>query len=71
MKKKEKKKDSKFLQAIFNSVADGDIKTIAIGEANISSLRTRAGQLNRRAGYQKYKVSVDSLLGVVRVANNV
>lgn len=68
-KKTEKKRD--WLKSIFDSVAEGDIKTISITETNISSLRTRAGQLNRAAGYQKYKISVDSLLRVVRIANGV
>ena len=69
MNKTEKKRD--WLKSIFDSVAEGDIKTISITETNISSLRTRAGQLNRPAVYQKYKISVDSLLRVVRIANGV
>ena len=57
------------LKALFESIADGDIKTIALQDTNVSSLRTRAGELNREAGFQKYIISVDSFLGVVRIAN--
>lgn len=64
------KKPKDHLQRIFNDIADGDIKSLPLAEANVSSLRARAGQLNREAGYQKYRVSVDSLLGMVRIANS-
>lgn len=64
------KKPKDHLQRIFNDIADGDIKSLPLVEANVSSLRARAGQLNREAGYQKYRVSVDSLLGLVRIANS-
>lgn len=57
------------LKAIFRDIAEGDIKTLPVAETNVSSLRTRAGELNREAGYQKYRISVDSFLGVVRIAN--
>lgn len=59
------------LRAMFRGVADGDIKTLALEDTNVSSLRTIAANLNAEAGYQKYKVSVDSLYGVVRIANDV
>lgn len=64
------KKPKDHLQRIFKDIADGDIKSLPLAEANVSSLRARAGQLNREAGYQKYRVSVDSLLGLVRIANS-
>lgn len=56
------------LKAIFREIKTGDIRTIPISDVNVSSLRTKAGELNRDAGYSKYRVSVDSLLGVVRIA---
>lgn len=57
------------LKALFRDIAEGDIKTLALDETNVSSLRTRAAELNQDAGYQKYRISVDSLLGTVRIAN--
>ena len=59
------------LTAMFRGIAEGDIKTLAIKDTNVSSLRTIAGSLNAEAGYQKYRVSVDTLLGKVRIALNV
>lgn len=56
------------LKAIFREIKTGDIKTVELAEVNVSSLRTKAAELNRDAGYLKYRVSVDSLLGVVRIA---
>ena len=57
------------LKAIFRDIADGDVKVVPLAETNVSSLRTRAAELNRDAGYQKFKVSVDSFMGVVRIAS--
>ena len=59
------------LRAMFRGIAEGDIKTLAIEGTNVSSLRTIAASLNTEVGYQKYRVSVDSLYGVVRIANDV
>lgn len=59
------------LKAMFRGIAEGGIKTLAIEDTNVSSLRTTAGSLNSEAGYQKYRVSVDSFTGTVRIAKNV
>lgn len=59
------------LQAVFRSIAEGDVMTLQMAETNVSSIRTRASMLNREAGFMKYRVSVDSLMGVVRIANSV
>lgn len=59
------------LKMMFRGIAEGDIKTLAIKDTNVSSLRTIAASLNTETGYQKYRVSVDSLYGVVRIANDV
>lgn len=40
------------LKAMFRGIAEGDIKTLAIKDTNVSSLRTIAGSLNAEAGYQ-------------------
>ena len=37
----------------------------------MSSLRAVAGALNTEVGYTKYGISVDSLYGIVRIANDV
>ncbi|MCM1079577.1 MAG: hypothetical protein NC344_07750 [Bacteroidales bacterium] len=65
------KKPKDHLQAIFRDIADGEIKKINLSEVNVSSLRTRAAQLNAEAGYTQYRVSVDNLYGLVRISNNI
>ena len=40
-------------------------------DVNVSSLRAVAGALNTEVGYTKYGISVDSLYGIVRIANDV
>ena len=59
------------LKMMIRGIADGEIKQIAMTDVNVSSLRAVAGALNTEVGYTKYRVSVDSLYGVVRIANDV
>ena len=59
------------LKMMFRGIADGEIKQIAMTDVNVSSLRAVAGALNTEVGYTKYRISVDSLYGVVRIANDV
>jgi hypothetical protein len=57
------------LKEAFTSIKAGDIRTYPLGEVNVSSFRTRAGELNAIAGYTKYSVSIDSLTQTLRVMN--
>ncbi len=58
------------LKEAFSNIEVGDIRSFPLDEVNSTSFRTRAGELNRAAGYTKYSVSVDSLTQTLRVRNN-
>lgn len=58
------------MKEAFTGIKAGDIRTFRLEDVNVSSFRTRAGELNSAAGYTKYSVSIDSLTGTLRVANN-
>lgn len=58
------------MKEAFTGIKAGDIRSYPLDEVNVSSFRTRAGELNRAAGYTKYSVSVDSMTGLVRIMNN-
>ena len=58
------------LKAAFESIKKGDIRSYPLDEVNVSSLRTRAGELNMAAGYTKYSVGVDNMTHTVRVMHN-
>jgi hypothetical protein len=55
----------------FVGLKPGDIRTFPFDECNWNSYRTRAGELNREAGYTKYSVSVDRLTNTLRIIHNV
>lgn len=54
----------------FIELKPGDIRTFPFDECNWNSYRTRAGELNREAGYTKFSVSVDRLTNSLRIINN-
>ena len=54
----------------FIDLKPGDIRSFPLEDCNWNSYRTRAGELNREAGYTKYSVSVDSLTKTLRIINN-
>ena len=58
------------IKEAFSGIKAGDIRSYPLAEVNVSSFRTRAGELNRVAGYTKYSVSVDNMTGLVRIMNN-
>lgn len=58
------------LKDIFTGIKPGEILSYPLKEVNVSSLRTRAGELNRLAGYTRYSVSIDNVTETVRVINN-
>ena len=58
------------IKEAFSGIKAGDIRSYPLAEVNVSSFRTRAGELNRAAGYTKYSVSVDNMMGLVRIMNN-
>lgn len=58
------------LKEAFTGIKPGDIRIYQLDDVNVSSFRTRATELNAEAGYTKYSVSIDSLTGTLRVANN-
>ena len=75
-KMKVKKKRQKYglrsgsTKEAFAGLKPGDIRSFPLEECNWNSYRTRAGELNREAGYTKYSVSVDSLTKTVRIIHN-
>ena len=58
------------MKEAFSGIKAGDIRSYPLEEVNVSSFRTRAGELNKAAGYTKYSVSVDNMMGLVRIMNN-
>ena len=58
------------LKQAFVDISVGDIRTFPLEDVNVSSFRQRAGELNRKAGYTKYSVSVDMMTQTLRVRNN-
>ena len=74
---REKKKRQKYglrsgsTKEAFVGLMPGDIRTLPFDECNWNSYRTRAGELNKEAGYTKYSVSVDRLTNTLRIIHNV
>lgn len=58
------------MKETFTGIHKGDIRSFPLEDVNVSTLRTRAGELNKAAGYTKYSVSVDNMTQTVRVMNN-
>lgn len=58
------------LKDVFSNIKPGDIRSFPLSDVKVPSLRTRAGELNRVAGYTKYSVSIDNVTETVRVINN-
>lgn len=58
------------MKEAFSGIKVGDIRTYPLEDVNVSSFRSRAGELNKAAGYTKYSVSVDNLTQTLRVMNN-
>ena len=58
------------LNESFNTLKAGDYLVKPLSDVNVSSYRTRAGELNRAAGYTKYSVSVDAFTGTLRIIHN-
>lgn len=58
------------LTALFERMKPGEIRVYREGNVKLSSLRTRAAELNVKAGYTKYSVSVDRYLHTIRLFHN-
>lgn len=58
------------MKEAFTDIKAGDIRSFPLEDVNVSSFRTRAGELNTLAGYTKYSVSVDNMTQTLRVMNN-
>ena len=58
------------MKEAFTGINKGDIRSFPLEDVNVSSFRTRAGELNRDAGYTKYSVSIDNMTQTLRVMNN-
>lgn len=58
------------LTAMFERMKPGEIKVYKEGNVKLASLRTRAAELNVKAGYTKYSVSIDRYLGTIRLFHN-
>lgn len=58
------------LKEAFSGIEGGGIRSFQLEDVNVASFRTRAGELNRDAGYTKYSVSVDKVAGALRLINN-
>lgn len=54
----------------FMDMKAGEIREFKLEESNWNSYRTRASELNRKAGYTKYSVSVDRLTKILRIIHN-
>lgn len=58
------------MKEAFTNIKAGDIRSFPLDDVNVSTFRTRAGELNAAAGYTKYSVSVDNMTRTLRVMNN-
>lgn len=58
------------LTALFERMEPGETRIYKIGNVKLTSLRTRAAELNVKAGYTQYSVSIDRLLGTIRLLHN-
>lgn len=55
------------LKAAFSEMAVGEIRTFPMDSINLSSIRTRAGELNKAAGRTIYSVNWDKFTDSVRI----
>lgn len=55
------------LKAAFSAMAVGEIRSFPMDSINLSSIRTRAGELNKDAGRTIYSVNWDRFTDSVRI----
>lgn len=63
--------DAGYMANVMQTLRVGEYRQFELSAVNVCSWRTVASRINRREGYRKYSVTVNSKLGIMAVKCNV
>jgi len=65
------KQDNGYMQQVMQTLKAGEHRRFELADVNVQSWRTVASRVNKKVGYKKYSVTVNSALGIMAVKHNV
>ena len=63
-------KDAGYMASVMQTLRAGEYRQFDLSQVNVSSWRTVASRINKKLGFTKYSVTVNSKLGIMAVKNN-
>lgn len=65
------KQDNGYMATVMNTLKMGEYHQYKLSDVNVQSWRTVASRINKKEGYKKYSITVNSALGIMAVKHNV
>ena len=60
-----------YMASVMATLKQGEYRQFPLADVNVQSWRTVASRINKREGYKKYSVTVNSAMGIMAVKHNV
>lgn len=60
-----------YMIQVMQTLKSGEYRQFQLSDVNVQSWRTVASRVNKKEGYKKYSVTVNSALGIMAVKHNV
>ena len=60
-----------YMESVMRTLKVGEMREFRLSDVNVSSWRTVASRINRKAGFKKFSVIESSALGIMAVKHNV
>ena len=65
------KQENGYKASVMKTLKTGEYRQYKLYEVNVQSWRTVASRINKKEGYKKYSITVNSALGIMAVKHNV
>lgn len=59
-----------YMAQVMDTLKSGEYRQFPLSEVNVTSWRTVASRANRKAGYKRYSVTVNSKLNIMAIKHN-
>lgn len=59
-----------YMAQVMDTLKSGEYRQFPLSEVNVYSWRTVASRANKKAGYKKYSVTVNSKLNIMAIKHN-